>query len=88
MVNTLAPLPGPPEPVHDTRFASPRITEVSWHEWACSMSSSGSPDRSNRRYEAEAGSSRGTSMMSMPRQLSGSSPPPGTPNVVFADELL
>ena len=33
MVNTLAPLPPPPEPAHATRFASPRITEVSWHEW-------------------------------------------------------
>ena len=47
-----------------------------------------SPAISKRRYEAEAGSSSGTSMMSMPAHEAGVDPGSGDPNVVFADELL
>ena len=69
-------------------MTSPRITALSWHAWCSSTGSAGSPDGTKLTYDAAAGSARGTSMMSMPRQLSGSSPGSGDPKVVLADALL
>jgi hypothetical protein len=63
------------------------MTALSWHGWCISGGMLGSPAGTNRRYEADAGSSSGTSTMFIPRHEIGCSEPGSPPRMLPLDRF-